>query len=72
MSNCVVVSGDCGTPSSVVTKHGVERYNHLAHHRYEDDLGPFASGGEAPGEYFEMRIVSARAASTRHGERRDP
>ncbi len=61
MSNCVVASDDCGTPLGVVTKHGVEGYNHLAHYCDDDDLSLFAGGGEAPGEGFERRIVSARA-----------
>ena len=60
MSNCVVASGDCETPLGVVTKHRVKRYNHLAHHCDDDDLGLFTSGGEALGEGFESRIVSAR------------
>ena len=63
MSNCVVASGDYGTPLGIVTKHGVEGYNHLAHHCDDDDLSFFAGGGEAFGEGFEMRIVSARAQS---------
>ena len=61
MSNCVVGSDECGTPLGVVTEHGVEGYNHLAHHCDDDDLSLFAGGGEAFGEGFEMRIVSARA-----------
>ena len=60
MSNCVVGSDECGTPLGVVTEHGVEGYNHLAHHRDDDDLGLFARGGEALGERFESWIVSAR------------
>jgi hypothetical protein len=63
MSNCVVASGDYGTPLDIVTKHGVEGYNHLAHHCDDDDLSLFAGGGEAFGEGFEMRIVSTRAQS---------
>ena len=60
MSNCVVGSDECGTPLGVVTEHGVEGHNHLAHHRDDDDLGLFARSGEALGEGFESRIVSAR------------
>ena len=60
MSNCVVGSDECGTPRGVVTEHGVEGYNHLAHHCDDDDLGLFARGGEALGEGFESGIVSAR------------
>ena len=48
-------------PLGVVTEHGVEGYNHLAHHSDDDDLGLFASGDEAFGEGFERRIVSACA-----------
>jgi hypothetical protein len=47
MSNCVVGSEGGGTPLGVVTEHGVEGCNHLAHHSDDDDLGLFASGGEA-------------------------
>ena len=61
MSNCVVGSGRGGMPLGVVTEHGVEGYNHLAHHRDDDDLGLFASGGEAIGEFFESGVVSACA-----------
>jgi hypothetical protein len=32
MSNCVVGSGRGGMPLGVVAEHGVEGYNHLAHH----------------------------------------
>ena len=63
MSNCAVVSGDCRTPHGILTKHGVEGYNHLAHHGYDDDLGLFTGGGKALGEGFKKRIVSARAQS---------
>src|SRR5215471_2069758 len=63
MSNCVVGSGGGGMPLCVVTKHGVECYNHLAHHCDDDDFGLFAGGGEALREGFERRIVSARAQS---------
>src|SRR5262245_42454200 len=63
MSNCVVASDDCGTPHAVVTEHGVESYNHLAHHSDDDDFGLFAGSGEALREGFERRIVSARAQS---------
>jgi hypothetical protein len=35
-------------PLGVVTEHGVECYNHLAHGD-DDDFGLFASGGEAIG-----------------------
>ena len=45
MSNCVVGSDGGGTPLGVVTEHGVEGYNHLAHRGDEDDFGLFASGG---------------------------
>jgi hypothetical protein len=48
-------------PLGVVTEHGVEGYNHLAHHSNDDDLGLFASGGEAIGEFFESGVVSACA-----------
>ena len=47
MSNCVVGSGGGGMPLGVVTEHGVEGYNHLAHHGDDDDFGLFAGGGEA-------------------------
>jgi hypothetical protein len=60
MSNCVVGSGGSGMPLGVVTEHGVEGYNHLAHHCDDDDLSLFTGGGQALGEGFEMRIVSAR------------
>src|SRR6516165_10477287 len=63
MSNCVVASGDYRTPLGIVTKHGVEGYNHLAHHCDDDDLSLFAGGGEALGEGFELRIGPARAHS---------
>ena len=63
MSNCVVGSDRGGTPLGVVTEHGVEGYNHLAHHSDDDDLGLFASDGEALGESFESGIVSACAQS---------
>ena len=63
MSNCVVASDDCGSPHGVVTKHGIEGYNHLAHHCDEDDFGLFASGGDALEKGFERRVVSARAQS---------
>ena len=65
MSNCVVGSDECGTPLGVVTEHGVEGHNHLAHHRDDDDLGLFASGGEAIGEFFESGVVSACAQGCR-------
>ena len=39
MSNCVVGSDGGGTPLGVVTEHSVEGYNHLAHHRDDDDFG---------------------------------
>jgi hypothetical protein len=42
MSNCVVGSDGGGTPLGVVTEHGVEGYDHLAHHRC-----PVAIGGKA-------------------------
>jgi hypothetical protein len=61
MSNCVVGSDGGGTPLGVVTEHSVEGYNHLAHHGNDDDLGLFASGGEALGEGFKSGIVSACA-----------
>jgi hypothetical protein len=60
-SNCVVGSDGGGTPLGVVTKHGVEGHNHLAHHSNDDDLGLFASGGEALGEGFKSGTVSACA-----------
>ena len=60
MSNCVVGSGGSGMPLGVVTEHGVEGYNHLAHHCDDDDLSLFTGGGQALGEGFERRIVSAR------------
>jgi hypothetical protein len=61
MSNCVVGSGGGGMPLGVVTEHGVEGYNHLAHHGDDDDFGLFASSGEALGEGFENGVVSACA-----------
>jgi hypothetical protein len=61
MSNCVVGSGGGGMPLGVVTEHSVEGYNHLAHHRDDDDFGLFASGGEAIREFFESGVVSACA-----------
>ena len=61
MSNCVVGSDGGGTPLGVVTEHSVEGYDHLAHHSNDDDLGLFASGGEALGEGFKSGIVSACA-----------
>jgi hypothetical protein len=71
MSNCVVGSGRGGMPLGVVTEHGVEGYNHLAHHRDDDDLGLFASGGEAIGEFPCRRSgpVAAWAARFHPAER---
>src|SRR5262245_59680451 len=61
MSNCVVGSGHGWMPFGVVTEHSIEGHNHLAHHSNDDDLGLFASGGEALGEVFKSGIVSACA-----------
>jgi len=64
MSNCVVGSGGSGMPLGVVTEHGVEGYNHLAHHCDDDDLSPFTGGGQALGEGLRggLYLLALRAA----------
>jgi hypothetical protein len=45
-------------PLGVVTEHGVEGYNHLAHHGDDDDFGLFASGDEG-----DRRMTPSRHAA---------
>ena len=61
VSNCVVGSSGGGMPLGVVTEHGIEGYNHLAHHGDDDDFGLFASSGETIREGFERGVVAACA-----------
>src|SRR5258707_1814540 len=43
-------------PSRTVAEHGVERGDHLTHHRHDDDLRLLSGGLEAIVECFECRI----------------
>src|SRR5262245_51522015 len=63
MSNCVVSSGDAGSPSEVIAQHGIEGYDHFAHDCNDDDLRTFVCRGEALVEGFESGVVSSRAKS---------
>src|SRR5262249_57170998 len=48
-------------PKHVVTNHGVERSDHLAHHRPDSDFWRFAGGLQAIVERLERRIPMTRA-----------
>src|SRR5438445_10120325 len=54
-------------PSRSVAKHGVERGDHLTHHRHDDDLRLLSGGREAIVECFERRIPIT-SAQRRHVE----
>src|SRR5947209_19107833 len=55
-------------PSRTVTEHGVERGDHLTHHRHDDDLRLLSGGLEAIVECFECRIpiTSAQRGHVEH------
>jgi hypothetical protein len=63
MSNCGVGSGGFGLPGDVVSQHGVEGGDHLAHDGDDDDFRLFVGGGETTVEDVESRIVPASAQS---------
>src|SRR5262245_960174 len=54
-------------PSRTVAEHGVERGDHLTHHRHDDDLRLLSGGREAIVECFERRIPIT-SAQRRHVE----
>src|SRR5260370_248554 len=54
-------------PSRTVAEHGVERGDHLTHHRHDDDLRLLSGALEAIVECFERRIPIT-SAQRRHGE----
>ena len=54
-------------PSRTVAEHGVERGDHLTHHRHDDDLRLLSGGLEAIVECFEPRIPIT-SAQRRHVE----
>src|SRR5258708_28913811 len=54
-------------PSRTVTEHGVERGDHLTHHRHDDDLRLLSGRREAIVECFERRIPIT-SAQRRHVE----
>src|SRR5436305_1763269 len=55
-------------PSRTVAEHGVERGDHLTHHRHDDDLRLLSGGLEAIVECFECRIpiTSAQRGDVEH------
>src|SRR5258708_5012853 len=55
-------------PSRTVAEHGVERGDHLTHHRHDDDLRLLSGGLEAIVECFECRIpiTSAQRGHVEH------
>ena len=61
LATAAVRSARCATavsvdPSRTVAEHGVERGDHLTHHRHDDDLRLLSSGLEAIVECFEPRF----------------
>src|SRR5258707_7455658 len=54
-------------PSRTVAEHGVERGDHLTHHRHDDDLRLLSGGLKAIVECFECRLPIT-SAQPRHVE----
>jgi hypothetical protein len=62
MSNCVGSNG-LGLPASAVAQRGVERGDHLAHDRDNDDRGLLAGSGTTRRKFTSSIAVSAWSAA---------